>query len=114
MSNVNTKVTGAVQSVKEFNNKENTMFSITMKVVNDYRNKSGDYAGKYGSKFYDVKFFTKTDAQVKFVKYVIEPRSKKYDKVMTIEADVEPTSFEKNGETRYELQLVAQNFHLHN
>ena len=113
---VNTKLTGRVQEVRKFENEGKLpTFVITMRVQNDYKNKSGEHAGKYGSKFYDVKYFPRTEAQVGLIENTIAKRQGQNDKIMTIEADVLPNQFtDKDGKEHFELQLVAQDFKLEN
>ena len=113
---VNTKLTGRVQEVRKFENEGKLpTFVITMRVQNDYKNKSGEHAGKYGSKFYDVKFFPKTEAQIGLVENTIQKRVGQNDKIMTIDADLIPNNYtDVYGVDHYKLQLIAQDFKLLN
>ena len=114
---VQTKITGRLQKVVKFENEGKLpTFVLTMRVQNKYKNKDGEHAGKYGSKFYDVKYFPQTENQVGLIENTIQKRAGQQDKIMTVDADLVPTVFRKNGEAedRHELQLIAQDFKLEN
>ena len=109
-------LTGRIQDVKRFEGKDGKLptFIVTTRVQNEYKNKDGEHKGKYGSKFYDSKFFPKTEAQVDLIEKHIAPRKNDSSKITTVTCDLEPVHYVKNGKDVYELQLVAQNFKLEN
>ena len=109
-------LTGRIQDVKRFEGKDGKLptFIVTTRVQNEYKNKEGEHKGKYGSKFYDARFFPKTEAQVDLIEKHIATRKNDNTKITTVTCELEPVHYTKNGEDVYELQLIAQNFKLEN
>lgn len=112
-----TQVTGVVQSVKRFEAKEEggfPNFAITIRERRNYKETKGEFKGKHASDFFDVLFFAKTEKQVQLIESYVKPREGDSSKIMTIDADLKPTSYEKDGKMVYGLDLIADNLRFDN
>ena len=110
-----TTFTGRLQDVKVFQKEGNKNYVLTIREQNDYKNKTGEFAGKYGSQFFDVRFFAKTEKQEEFIENVIAPRKGDNNKIMSVECEIRNNNFtDKDGNNHYENQFVAQDFKLLN
>lgn len=105
---VRTNLVGQLNNIRVQEGNKATVAYLSIGVKNAYKNKGGEYEGKYSRTFYDVKFFATTDNQKKFLENTL--RKVAEDKgIIAVDARIEPNVYEKDGKQQYGLQLIADN-----
>ena len=112
-----TQFVGSVQSLKRFEAKEEGKFpnfAITIRERRNYKETEGKFKGKHASDFFDILFFAKTEKQVALIENYVKTREGDSSKIMTIDADIKPSAYEKNGKMVYGVDFIATNLRFDN